>query len=333
MLTKNATKATALTNLPKRVVSYKLNSSGEIKEIKDAATLGIDPVDASYRENTEKFGSKTFTSKSVLFNAPLSGTEAGSDWNVDEDDIEVLPFSALDEDITYSNSFLFDLNSKKEIGLAVITEGVTASKSSALAVATGISTVADDMKKVTFFQNGETKSYVISDNCDDLDGLEAGDVFQYTLTGDEITKGTLVYDYNAVVDGSAEDPVISSTASLGKIVASGSGKIAYKAAVVDSVESKYVSVKDGKKVVDLDFANSSDVGTVAIYNTDRSAKNAVTKLSGLSAMKDSTRYTYVVVVRMDDGEVVDAVEYQYETATYKALKDAETPAPAPSSAP
>ena len=331
----------AIANISDRVISYKLNSSGEIKEIKDAATLGFTKDSASYRANSEKFMSKTFTSKSVLFNAPVEASTVDVSgvsktvYNVDEDDIEVLPFSSLDEDITYNNSFVFDLNSKKEIGLAVITEGVTASKSSALAVVTGISTVRDDMKMVKFFQSGEAKSYVISDNCNDLDDLDVGDVFQYTLTGEEITKGTLVYDYDKVVNGSDPDgdpatkDAISDSASLGDIVATGSGKIEYKMAVVESVENKYVTTDKG----DFDYANSNDVGTVALYNTDRAAKSAVTKLSGLSSMKDSSKNVYVVVVRMDDKEVVDAIEYQYDSAVYAKLKKAATSAPTTTPAP
>ena len=341
-------KDTALENVKERIISYKLNSSGEIKEIKDYANLkvidksGSNPLNAVYKENSEKFGGKTFTNKSVLFNAPVAelkdsdGNLTGK-WNVDEDDVEVLPFSSLDEDVTYNNSFLYDLNSKNEIGLAVITEGVTASKTSSLAVVTAISTVRDDMKAVKFFQNGEAKSYTISDNCDDLDGLDVGDVFQYTLTGEEITKGTLVYDYDKVVNGSDPDKdpttkdAISDTASLGDIVAGGSGKVTYAKAVVNEVKSRYLTADDGTI---YDFVKNTEVGTVALYNTDRSARSAVSKVNGLGALKESGKnYTYVVVMRLDDGEVVDAIEYQYDNDIYDKLTKPATPAPSPSPAP
>lgn len=298
-----------LTNIANRVISYKLNASGEIKEIKTGAYIGGEMDSASYRANSEKFMGKTFTAKSVLFNAPVDEitTTSGKVYNVDEDDIEVLSFSALDEDITYNNSFVFDLNSKKEIGLAVVTEGVEASKTSAMAVVTGISTVLNDQKAIKFFQNGEFKTYAVSDNCDDLDDLEVGDIFQYTLSGDEISKATIVYNYNAVKE--------DGNAAVGEIVTKGSGDITYAMGVVEEVEGKYVTTDKG----DFDFANSSLVGTVALYNTERAAKNAVTKLSGLSSMKDSSKNTYVVVVRMDDKEVVDAIEYQYDSDVYEAL--------------
>lgn len=298
-----------LTNIENRVISYKLNASGEIKEIKTGAYIGSTKDNATYRANSEKFMGKTFTAKSVLFNAPVDEitTTSGKVYNVDEDDIEVLSFSALDEDITYNNSFVFDLNSKKEIGLAVVTEGVEASKTSAMAVVTGISTVLNDQKAIKFFQNGEFKTYAVSDNCDDLDDLEVGDIFQYTLSGDEISKATIVYDYNAVKE--------DGNAAVGKIVTKDSGDITYAMGVVKEVEGKYVTTDKG----DFDFANSSLVGTVALYNTERAAKNAVTKLSGLSSMKDSSKNTYVVVVRMDDKEVVDAIEYQYDSDVYEAL--------------
>lgn len=306
-----STEADALAQIENRVIAYKLNASGEIKEIKDGAYLGFaESAAANYKENSEKFAGKAFTAKSVLFNAPVDPivTSSGTVYNVDEDDIELLSFSALDEDTTYENAFVFDLNSKKEIGLALVTSGVEASKASAMAVVTGISTVLNDQKAIKFFQNGEFKTYAVSDNCDDLDSLEVGDIFQYTLSGDEISKGTLVYDYNA----KKED----GNAAIGEIKATKSGDITYAMFVVDEVESKYVTAVGG---TDYDFANSSEVGTVALYNTERAAKNAVSKLSGLSSMKDSTKNTYVVVARLDDGEIVDAIEYQYDIDTYKDL--------------
>ena len=296
----------ALASIPARTISYKLDSNSKIKEIKIAKDRAsgdkniFNVLDgtagASYKENSEKFGGKTFTSKSVLFNAEPEGSDVAG-WDFDEDSLEVVSFSSLDEDEDYGTPVLFDINSSNEFGLAVVSKGISASKKSALAVVTTTSTISDDMMKVTFFQAGETKSYVVSDSCDDLDDLATGDVFQYTLGGDEIIKGTVVAKFDPDAKTIALDSALTNTETVSYIVTD-----------VAEVKNKYFT--DSSDAT-YDFASSSDVGTVAIYNADRQGKNAVSKLSGLSSMKiNSKSYDYQVVLRLQDDEVVDAIEYQ-----------------------
>lgn len=289
-------------SIPLRLVRYKLNASNEIKELRTAAKSTDSsifnysaPTDKNYKANSEKFCGKTFNSKSALIYVPV--TQATD--TIDEDKLEVISFTSLDEDENFPNSFLFDIDKNNEIGVAIATAGVTASRKSALAIATSVSTVQDDLIKVGFFQNGEFGSYVISDTCKELEDIAVGDVFQYSLNGDEIVKGTIITTLDA--DGKVVSAGADDSESIKYVITD----------KIDTVKSKYFT---DAKDVDYNFAPASEVGTVAIYNTAREGRNAVSKVSGLSGLKESgTQYYYIAVVKTDDGDVTDAIAFQYKT--------------------
>ena len=208
--------------------------------------------------------------------------------------------------------YLFDVRDN-EIGVAFLTAGVETNKKSALAVVVSTSIVSNDQTKISFFQNGEFLSYVVSEDCDDLDGIGAGDIFQYTLSGDEILRATKVADYNKATKTATK-------------VAVDAGVVKYVAGKIEDKESKYIVV-DGS---DYSFAKGDAVGTVAVYNTARSGKNAVTAYSSLSSLKKSgVTYTYNVIIRLEDDEIVDAIAYQTETAAEEESAAPSESAPAP----
>ena len=270
---------TAITSIPERFIKYKLNSNDEIKEINFVSQTF--EKDVKYKESTEKFAGKLINNKSVLLLA-----EPESDGSFEESKLEILSFYGLDEDEVY-NTYLFDVEDN-EIGVAVITNGIVANKKSALAIVTGTSTVTDDKMKINFYQNGEFKSYVVNEDCDDLAGIKKGDIFQYTVSEDEIVRGTIVYNKDGLASG-------LNTATVKYVVGN-----------VTDKETKYITV-DG---IDYSFAKN-DIGTIAVYNTERDGKNAITELSSFSGLKKTgTTYEYKVVLRIEDDEIVDAIEYQ-----------------------
>lgn len=307
----------AIEKIPQRFVNYKLNSSNEIRELSIAQNTSATnvfnydaPSSGAYKEVAERFCGKTFTSRSTLIYAPIPENAV----NVDEDDLEVVSLSGLDEDEDYFNSFLFDIDRDNNFRVAVATQGVTASKKSALAVVTQISTMADDIKKVTFFQDGEYKSYPISETCDDLEDLAVGDAFQYTVNGDEIVKGSLVFALktNKLTSG-LDSPTVQ-----------------YVYGEVEERSTRDITLTNGEM---YDFASASDVGTVAVYNTKRTGNNSITKLSSLSSLKNPTREDYMVLLRIEDDMVVDAIEYQYDKNAAPTTTPAPTTPPPPSNTP
>ncbi|MBR5157847.1 MAG: hypothetical protein IKW59_08790 [Clostridia bacterium] len=190
-------------------------------------------------------------------------------------------------------------------------------KTHALAVVVGTSVISSEQKKIQFFQNGVFLSYVVSEDCDDLSGIGVGDIFQYTLAGDEIFKANIIAEYKnseiVIVDKNGGDIGNGQDTDTIKYI---EGKVTDK-------ETKYIVV-DGSEYT---FANSDEVGTVAVYNTARSGKNAVTALTSLSSLKKSgATYTYNVIARLEDNKIVDAIEYQ--TQNYIYPETTATPAPA-----
>ena len=298
----------AKANVAKRLVTFKLNSSDEIKEI-DLLTAG--GSGARYNATTEKFLGKYFTSKSALIMAPVTeigtvdhddtpGTAAVKAFNVDEDDLALSAFSALDEEETYATSYIFDVNRKNEIGVAIVSDAISTSAANAMAVVTKKSTIADGLIKLEVFQAGETASYVVAEDCTDFDSVAAGDIIQFNLGGDEIVKGYIVYDLSTdTVDTSKNTP-----------------KFTFAKADVVDVKSRYVVIDaDGIEDPnvasdDADVSFAKEQGTVALWNLDRSSSQ-LSKLSDLSSLKVSSRYTanYIVYRADEDGDIIDAIQF------------------------
>jgi hypothetical protein len=283
--------ADALANVAKRLVTFKLNSSDEIKEIDLISKESTSST--SFNATTEKFLGKYFTSKSVLIMAPVSLDSTTSKYIVDEDDLALSAFSALDEDTAYAKSFIFDVNRKNEIGVAISSDEVSTSAANAMAVVLKKRTITDDRIKLDVFQAGETVSYVVAEDCTAFDSVSAGDVIQFNLAADEIVKGYIVYDLSTTTLNSSLPTAISTGI-----------KYAFNTGDVDDVKSRY-AVIDG---VDISFA--SEQGTVALWNLDKSS-SPLSKLSDLSSLKVSTRYAtnYIVYRTNDDGDIIDAIQY------------------------
>ena len=310
-----AAKVAAEAKIASRLVTFKLNTAGEIKEID---LISADATGGTYNPTTEKFIGKYFTAKSALIMAPVSmtgtidhddniGTPAVNGYNVDEDDLAVGSFAALDEDTTYAKSSIFDVNRKNEIGVAIVSDDVATSAANALAVVTKKSTITDGLIKLEIFQAGETASYVVAEDCADFNDVEVGDVIQFNLGGEEIVKGYIVYD----LDGDVIATNLNS--GLPTTVAPGTKYIFNTANVVD-VKSRYAVVDfdaiEDPDVDDVDVSFSNEQGTVALWNLDRSSSQ-LSKLSDLSSLKVSSRYTqnFIVYRANEDGDIIDAIQY------------------------
>ncbi len=310
--------------LYKRFVTFKDNGS-EITELTFATNTSSDKVfnyddvaDASkYNDKTNRFAGLSLLDNTVIFNAPV---EAGA---INEDKIQVYTVSSLDADASY-NGFVFDVDADRAIGAALITNSMGfAGKANALAVArstsVGLDAAGNSANIINFFQAGELKSLAEANEgyigAYDYADLSAGDVFQYTTNAaGEINDLDIVLDVqDEVVDGSGV--VTTEAYSKAKLLKTSDGTtVEYSVGVVTDITGAYIDLATGDSYGwDLD-AN----GTNVLFDTTKAIRNAFKGYSSTSYIKkakvESSKYTsdyYVVLVKADDGVVVEVVTYKY----------------------
>jgi|GEM_PF-2408992 len=222
-LTADAAESTAKANAAKRFITYALDTNGKIKEIRIAGASGSDLVamtpnaSAKYDAEFEEFGGYEIAD-AKLFVAPVVGTTAMSDWNINTDKLAIGNFAALDEDDAF-NSYLYTVNGDDELSAVLMTERPSYGlETSPLAVIAAIGTKLDaednTVTSLTLVQSGETKVVTIDNDIEagdtnigdlvtDIDavtpgvqkGLQVGDVIQYAVNAeDEIAEWSVVYE-------------------------------------------------------------------------------------------------------------------------------------------
>ncbi len=214
-LTADAAESTAKTNAATRFITYALDSNGKVKEIRVAAGSSSELVamtangSAKYDAEFEEFGGFEI-GEAKLFVAPVVGTTAMSDWNINTDKLAIGNFASLDEDDTF-NSYLYTVNGDDVLSAALMTERPSYGlETSPLAVIAAIGTKldADDntVTSLTLVQSGETKVVSIDydmeagdENFEELasniQDLKVGDVIQYAVNADdEIAEISVIYE-------------------------------------------------------------------------------------------------------------------------------------------
>lgn len=220
--------ADAKTALADRVVTYKLNAEGEIRELVfagDGITATTVAAGKDYRDDVNTFGTKRIDDNSVLFVAPVTEVDTGK-FNVDEDDLKIGNFEALDEDKAggyTAATYVFNAEAKK-LAAAVIAEAISSNfAGSHLAVVQARGSVYDaeydSLVKYTLIQGGETIALNVAPEAKGyIATLNAGDVIRYAVDADGnidamqviYTAATQTFDDNgltvaAVGDDSAHD--------------------------------------------------------------------------------------------------------------------------------
>ncbi|MBQ3181176.1 MAG: hypothetical protein IJB50_00220, partial [Clostridia bacterium] len=176
--------------LEERIVTYKLNADGEIREIMFAGD-GITSsyaTDKAYRDDINTFGTKKIDDNSVLFVAPVTQVDTGK-YNVDEDDLKIASFDGLDEDKEgdyKAATYVFDAEAKT-LAAAIVGEAISSSfAGSHLAVVQARGSVYDaeydSLVKYTFVQGGEIVQLTVSpDPAGSISTLNPGDVIRYAV--------------------------------------------------------------------------------------------------------------------------------------------------------
>ncbi len=312
-------KDVAVANLANRLVTFKLNTSNEISELRFAGTHVVDfavahrPT-AKYYDDTKVFASWDLDDNSKLFVTPVTEIATGL-YNVDEEDIELASFSSLDEDkVGGYDVYTFSFDKDDYLGAALSAEKITAAlKKSHLAVvktkSTGIDADGSDVDKYTFVQSGETLTKAVDyDEMSNIDAMSIGDVFRYAVDADdEINESEVLY--------------VAATRTFN------AGEWTYANYELNDIAVVYgevTEIKGGKMTLDDGAVlpkmtmNETEGNTYALVDEAKMAGNnpssAVKALNSAANIKESySSYTYYVVALIgESNRFEDIVQIQWK---------------------
>ncbi len=316
-----ATSALAEAALAERVVTYKLNADGEIRELEfagDGITATSVASGKAYRDDINTFGAKKINDNSVLFIAPVTENCGDmwndSTWNVDEDDLKIGDFDKLDDD-KYGGynaaTFVFNTDART-LAAAVIAEPISTSFAGThIAVVKSRGSVYDaeygSLVKYTLIQSGETIALTVSPEAEGyIYSLNPGDVFRYILDDDGnidsmqvfYYASTAAFDHNGLTESLVGiDPVHD---------------IALVYGYIDLIEDGVMTIDVGTYVLDR-LLGEGEGNTYALIDEDGNAaaidSNDVTMLRSSAGLRATTPYNTcrVIAVLTEDGIIEDCV--------------------------
>ena len=318
---KAAAQAQVEAELAKRVVTYKLNTEGDIIELRFANT---DPVadfkvannaTAKYNDDLQIFGGKDLDADSKLFIAPVKDALVSgvTNYSVDEDDLAMGTFASIDEDDDY-NAYLFDFAGDEFLGAAIVGKEIDSSlKTSHMAIvkstSTGLDADGSSVVKYTFVQSGEVITKTVDYDAT-VAAMTIGDVFRYTVNAeDEINKTEIIVDVDAT-------GAVATTPGTVAYPNTEAGLNANDMAIVYGTVTK---VEDNKLTVGSYTAKMNDTegNTYAQFDKAKFVTNvknpgsAVTVLDGYDYINESyTGHTYYVVAIVNEaGRFEDIIQF------------------------
>lgn len=184
-----ATSGAAQATLEDRVVSYKLNSNGEINAMTFAHTSGdivVTNGTEKYHDDINAFGSNELDDKSFIFVAPILGTAT---YAVDKEKLAIDSFTSMDPDNAGYFAYNFTFDNEDYLAASIVPSAISSSmKKSHLAVVQSVSSVLDaeqnTVDKFTFVQSGEIVSLTEDNDQASAITLAIGDVFRYTVNAE-----------------------------------------------------------------------------------------------------------------------------------------------------
>ncbi len=192
----------AKAKLSRRMITFKVNSVNEITELRfpaaDASFSVISNDSAKYDQDLQTFGGYALNDTSRLFVTPVTKFNDAC-YNVGVENLEIMPFSYLDENAAYS-AFLFGNEDDGYLKAALVGEDVERSlKNAHLAIvksrSTGLDVNGSAVDKYTFIQSGKTVTLAVDyDKANKVERMDTGDVFRYVTNIDgEIIQTDLIY--------------------------------------------------------------------------------------------------------------------------------------------
>jgi len=318
----------AKANVANRLITFSL-SGDEISKISFAALNGEDgevynyeEANGDYRKTSSKFAGYYYLEETTsLFYAPVTEVEEGK-YGVDVDDVALLSLASLAEETEYA-SYAYATDGRDAGAVLFYNEFVFAGRDSALAIvtsiATGINAEGEEAVEITVFQSGAKATYVIDADVD-TEGLAEGDIIQFEVNGaNEISNFKEIYNY---ATHELKDRLDINDISFvsGYVTDFAKGEI------------KISDVAAEDAGVDYEF-NYEDGCTLAMVDTNKEGTNSfVRALSSTSSFKytnfdSSAPVYYIMVARLVDGEIVDAIEFSNVADDALTLPEEATEAP------
>ena len=309
--------AKAEASAEKRFISYKLNANGELAEIRttdDSTKIAQDYNSAhDYDADFATLGAYDIAD-AKMFVAPFKAVEVAAvnttpaycKMIVDEDKVDIIDITTLDEKETY-DAYLYALDTDDETLVAAFSTEKPAYglQEAPFAVVAAVSTAldADDtpVKKYTFVQAGEVVS--ITADADYAHAtLGVGDVVLYvTNTENEIKEIQMVYDASAKdLDNTLAAQTVSDNAD----------KYAYVTGIVaefgDAITLATAFNAQGDATTSQKFRCVDGEFTYAKYDAGLSAGAEVSAIK-VDSIKETIRPTlaYMVVAKVNDNERIE----------------------------
>ena len=190
------------TELEGKIVTYDVNSSGELKKIylprtgsyRDEKYFSFNKsmTDARYNEKSETLGNVLVDDSTVVFFIP--------EWTTDTDEITVSSINALEDD-EYYDAFVYHMDKNSVAGLIVINgdNDSVAIKDNIYVVDSVIQTLNEDDERVDAikaYHDGEKVTLLASVDTD-LSDIDEGDVVSLSLNANnEVSKVAVIIDYD-----------------------------------------------------------------------------------------------------------------------------------------
>jgi hypothetical protein len=324
-----ATSALAEAALAERVVTYKLNAEGEIRELVfagDGITATTVATGKAYRDDINTFGSKKIDDNSVLFVAPASkvvtacaeshsheaSCALADAYNVDEDDLSIGNFDAMDEDKTGGyNAATFVFNTEaRTLAAAIVAENISSSfAGSHLAVVKARGQLYDAeydyLVKYTLIKGGETIEITVAPEAKgNIVTLNAGDVIRYAEDAD----GNI--DSMQVIYTASTKTFNNNGLAVANVGDDSAHDIALVYGYIDLIEDGVMTIDQdltaGTNIIDRLLGEGAD-NTYASINEDGNAAaidgNDVTMLRSSASLRASVstkKYRVIAVLTEDD---------------------------------
>ncbi len=263
----------------RRVVIFETNANDEICELWVADQNGdyySHHMAAHYSSGDNSFGGFVVDDTSVIYIAPVSEVFTGA-YNVDPDEVRVVPVALLPEDKTY-NAHINIYDEDGYIGAAVTYDDISLIGTDAhLAVVTKYATTVDaenrDVMQCTFIEGGETKTINVAFGAE-VTEMSVGDVFRYALDlNGEIIETQLILDASMAATGG--------TAGFDNY---GLTYADWAANDIAIVYGKVTEIRTIKLLIDTVITyytmNETEGNTYALVNCERSGNPVVKALSG-----------------------------------------------------
>ncbi len=328
--TKATAKAAAETALAGRLFTYKLNAEGEITNMvfangTNAEIAQTNNGSAKYNEDIFTFGNADLDDESKLILAPVSSVARNGaaacgtahthtddcfklEYNVDEEDLELLSFKSMDEDAVGIVADLFTIKNSDFLSAAIIRNPIDAGIfKTHFAVVTETGTAVDaagqPVQSLTMLQSGEEVALKVKEELGTTVAA-AGDIIQYQVNAaGEIENVNVVYDASA-----GSNRLDDSTYAL-----AASGAPANKVAFVGGIITKI----DGDKI-------TLAAGTITDANSDGVLEGTGTT-TGVRKINETEGNTYASfktdAARKQDYKLIDAglLSESYGDVIYAAV--------------